>query len=292
VGASNSLILGGTGASAVNVGIGTSTPWAKLSIQHTNGSFIPLLDIASSTNSGGSATSSLFRVNYDGNVGIGTTNPYNLLTISKNVTGQSSLLTLQNIHGAANDTADIDFVITSVNNPLARIGATRTNRGGSGDTDLVFSTYTNSLLGERMRLMDNGNLGIATTSPWAKLSVSGGGSDLGHFGYAGYFTATNTSATSTFSGGLSAGSSNALIVTNGKVGIGTVSPMQKLSVNGNIWIPNSSQYQSRSAADTFNYNLISNDTSDRIIIGDNSQSVANEMQFFTTADHSRKSFIH
>ena len=74
VGGSNMLVLGGTGADAVNVAIGTTTAFAKLSIQNTYGSQTPLFDIATST-SDAYATSSIFRVNADGNVGIGTTSP-------------------------------------------------------------------------------------------------------------------------------------------------------------------------------------------------------------------------
>lgn len=85
VGASNSIVLGGTGSDAVNVVIGTTSPWAKLSILNTYGSQTPLFDIASST-SAAYATSSLFRVNANGNVGIGTTSPMSFLSVSGNAT--------------------------------------------------------------------------------------------------------------------------------------------------------------------------------------------------------------
>ena len=58
-----------------SVGIGTSTPWAKLSIQDSYGSQAPLFDVATSTNASGSATSSLFTILANGNVGIGTSSP-------------------------------------------------------------------------------------------------------------------------------------------------------------------------------------------------------------------------
>jgi len=66
-----------------------------------------------------------------------------------------------------------------------------------------------------------GNLGIATTSPYAPLSVVGSGGVV-----ADNINATNTSATSTISGGLSvAGSSGLVVLQNGKVAIGTSTPV-------------------------------------------------------------------
>ncbi|MEK7382111.1 MAG: hypothetical protein AAB262_02380, partial [Elusimicrobiota bacterium] len=74
VSSSNSMVLGGVGSNAINVAIGTTSPWAKLSIQNTYGNQTPLFDIASST-SAAYATSSVFRVAASGNLGIGTTSP-------------------------------------------------------------------------------------------------------------------------------------------------------------------------------------------------------------------------
>ena len=82
-------------------------------------------------------------------------------------------------------------------------------------------------------------MGIGTTTPAYKFSVEG----IGHFGdyaRASYFLATSTTATSTFSGGFSAGNNAALVVNQaatanslyinpaGNVGIGTTSPYAKL----------------------------------------------------------------
>ncbi|MCF7865654.1 MAG: tail fiber domain-containing protein [Candidatus Pacebacteria bacterium] len=66
----------------VGLGIvtGSTAPWAKLSIQQAFGSTTPLFDIASTT-SAGFATSSLFIVGANGNVGIGSSTPYAKLTV-------------------------------------------------------------------------------------------------------------------------------------------------------------------------------------------------------------------
>ena len=68
------------------------------------------------------------------------------------------------------------------------------------------------------------NVGIGTTSPYAKLSVVGET-------VAEYFTATSTSATSTFAGGLNVGS-GALTYnfSTTNIGVGTLSPARKFSV--------------------------------------------------------------
>src|SRR3989338_3410310 len=80
-------------------------------------------------------------------------------------------------------------------------------------------------------------VGIGTTSPYAKLSVVGQT-------VAEYFTATSTTATSTFAGGFSAGNNGGFIVaqiapanslyvtSSGRIGIATTSPSSTFSVQG------------------------------------------------------------
>jgi hypothetical protein len=63
-----------------NVVIGTTTAFAKLSVQGNYGSTLKLFDIASTTSSTG-ATSSLFTVLSTGNIGIGTSTPLSKLTV-------------------------------------------------------------------------------------------------------------------------------------------------------------------------------------------------------------------
>lgn len=67
---SNALVLGGFGHMNVDVAIGTTSPWAKLSIQNQFGSTTPLFDIATTTDSA-NATTSILEVLGSGNVTIG-----------------------------------------------------------------------------------------------------------------------------------------------------------------------------------------------------------------------------
>lgn len=127
-------------------------------------------------------------------------------------------------------------------------GKLLTGDGGAGIPSLSFVSDTDTgiyrpdanTLGfstggvEQMVISASGNVGIGTTSPYAKLSVVG--QVVGE-----YFTATSTTATSTFSGGLRAGGSTGLyVLQNGNVGIGTSSPVAKLDVVGGINFSNNS----------------------------------------------------
>ncbi|MEK7353032.1 MAG: hypothetical protein AABZ77_00815, partial [Chloroflexota bacterium] len=64
------------------VGIGTSSPWAKLSVAGSSLGTIPVFTISTST---ASATSTAFIIDSNGKVGIGTSSPYQQLSISGNL---------------------------------------------------------------------------------------------------------------------------------------------------------------------------------------------------------------
>ena len=100
------------------------------------------------------------RIDSAGNVGIGTTSPSNLLsvgvannTISKGITVENTSGTAFGRFGVINPSIDNDTYIGSVSNNN-------------------FLLYTNN--SERMRITSAGNVGIGTTVPAYKLTVSGG----------------------------------------------------------------------------------------------------------------------
>ncbi|MFA5744851.1 MAG: immunoglobulin-like domain-containing protein [Candidatus Paceibacterota bacterium] len=187
----------GTGNLIVNgnVGIGTTSPLTKLSIQGTAGAN-DLFNVASST-----GTSAMY-INSAGNVGIGTTGPGAKLEVSK-TTGTATLspsdLRISTVSTGSdwditNNWGNLDFYSTDTSHGGAgaktRIGArARTVLGGS--TNLVFQTSSSlGNLDETMILGDgglaigydsvtgntltvNGNVGVGTTNPGAKLDVNG-----------------------------------------------------------------------------------------------------------------------
>jgi hypothetical protein len=216
-----------------NVGIGTSTPWAQLSI-NPNGITGPAFAI-------GSSTATKFVVTNGGNVGIGTSNPSALLELSRTAAGAvGPTLQLSNDAGAGNDQADINFS----DQTLIRTRISFFSQSGTGQGFMTFNTgnTNNGPLTEVMRLSPTYTVGIGTTTPFYNLTIAsttapqlalsaGGGIAQWTFRNAGgdLFLSTTTVA------GTATTSTAALTISGsgGNVGIGTTTPWAQLSINPN-----------------------------------------------------------
>ena len=193
-----------------------------------------------------------------GNVGIGTTAPENKLHVQ-----QSDVFT--GIHTTAGVRVKSDGA-SAINNYHGTIALSRGTGGVAisavqEDTDsdvmgMAFFTHPSATGGdaavEKMRLDQNGNLGIGTTSPSAKLEVvTSSGQEgiiinnsngiqtfqLGHLtSNDSYFQMKNNSDVTEVLFRTDNGSS---YINTGNVGIGTTSPAQKLDVVGNIRVTGS-----------------------------------------------------
>ena len=134
----------------------------------------------------GDNSTEVFRVQENGRVGIGTTSPQQLLDITD--TDAAPVLRLsrnQNIGGTswAGESGDIEFYTNDGSSPnvFGKIsvvggGESGTPNVGYPDGHMVFYTrgqQGGNTLSERLRITDEGDVGIGTTSPAAKLDVRG-----------------------------------------------------------------------------------------------------------------------
>ncbi|WP_298312269.1 hypothetical protein [uncultured Aquimarina sp.] len=236
-----------------NVGIGTTTPAEKLEVRGninsekfqirtpSSGSWFNITSPNGSNrfdiNRRYNGDIPLMSVLTSGNVGIGTTTPNTVLHIKKNQSGW-----LQEIAGTASNNGD--FVGLKVLSGYA--GETNKWIGISAIAENLHSNATGLGLytgaTERFRIQHNGNVGIGTTNPDAKLRIQGTYS-LGRF-YTdtdGRFeiqvTRSNSTALNT---DLVLSAQQHIVLdpntngTSGNVGIGTYAPDAKLAVNGTI----------------------------------------------------------
>jgi hypothetical protein len=158
---------------------------------------------ATSTFAGGltAGGSTGLTVLQNGNVGVGITNPSYKLDVNGTLHAQSGITS----HASISIVGGGSWFAHSQGAAIRM-----TQPGGSYLPEFHFVANTNELA----TILNSGNFGIGTTSPYAKLSVVG--QVVGE-----YFIATSTTATSTFAGGLTAGGSTGLtVLQNGMWGLG------------------------------------------------------------------------
>jgi len=234
-----------------NVGLGSTTPSAKLSVKGAGSSSGVNFQTTNSSDS------PLFTILDSGNVGIGNSSPGVALSIGASssgtlVDGVGSTFTPQVINARTSGVAGISVgVVDGTNNRRAGLFVDQTNgiwglsnNYSSGNIPFVIRSASN----ERLRIDTSGNVGIGTTTPDQKLSVvkdvvSGNSGDTGQLALTGATNANkrlNLGYDTTGNYGfieaaiVSANWSNLILQkTGGNVGIGTTTPWGLLSVNPN-----------------------------------------------------------
>ena len=247
-----------------NVGIGTTSPAEKLHIYGTSVG----IDIDGTTSSrvyynrsgayvwstglrSGDTKFHIFdertgdRVVIDdsGNVGIGTNSPSARLHVESTGVSASGykyhmIVDDNNAYGINNGGGIIfrgDYNSATAKANFAAIKAGKANANdGNANAYLAFLYGASGTLTEGMRIKENGNVGIGTTSPDFKLDVAG---DIGmdgklyhngdHNTYIGFGGDIQTFRT---------GGVDRMTITNAGIGIGTTSPSEALNIgnNGNI----------------------------------------------------------
>jgi len=161
------------------------------------------------------------RLDISGNVGVGTTTPNPtgeaswgpVLTIGPSGSNKAGIVELQgNNTSASGGVGALVFRNTASSSTEKRLGQIQVNPDGAGNSGFMSFQSTNvGVLSERMRITKDGNVGIGTAAPTAKLHVDAG-------------TGTGIVASNTSSAG------TALDIRNGKIkvtgaGLGTSTPV-------------------------------------------------------------------
>jgi len=131
--------------------------------------------VGGSTTSGNSTKSEFMRINSSGNVGVGTTSPDQLLQVGSESYGANAIIKTQ-VDGSDVGNFDSGLHMRSHDD---NFGGSIVLESRSGTNDIVnFKYHNNSSAGATAMAIDttNGNVGIGTSSPTAKLEVSEGGS--------------------------------------------------------------------------------------------------------------------
>ena len=231
----NQPVIFGSG----NIGIGTSSPYAQMSVWGSGIGADLLFNLVNN------ASTTLLSMAEDGNLNIPVSIATTTIGGGLSVAGNSGLTVLQNGNvgiGTMSPVANLHlFGAGTTQLRMSYDSSNYQNLTVQNDGSLFFAQNG----GLTALALVNGNVGIGTTSPYAKLSVAGdnwpqlllsdssAGADLKHW----YASSTLGSlAFGTLNDSLSILTEKMRINSNGNLGIGTSSPSQKLSVNGNAYI--------------------------------------------------------
>ncbi len=169
-----------------NVGLGSTTPYSKLSVQKNYGNTAgSLFTVASSTASNGATASTFFNITSGGNayfggsVGVGTTTFANDLEVYTTGFTQAGISS-NSSHAALslNAASTFDPKIYFQTNYI-----TRWSMGVDSSDSNKFFLGTNEVLptSPLFTFTTGGELGVGTTSPSQRLTVDGGYTSLGHY---------------------------------------------------------------------------------------------------------------
>jgi hypothetical protein len=122
------------------------------------------------TNDYGAGSKTRMMIDHNGNVGIGTTSPGQKLDV---YASSGSVMRLSVTDGAGSGDFGTDYYIQNTGHQIARISAEYVSSAANGYGSIHFSNRAGGALTKRMTILYDGNVGIGTTNPGAKLHVTG-----------------------------------------------------------------------------------------------------------------------
>ena len=131
-------------------------------------------------------TEERLRITADGNIGIGTNNPSTLLEVSKSLNPEVNIYSTSSNNSTAtirlkgarnsNNNSNVNKIVFENNSDLYEMAMISTQMGSGTSSaqhgELIFSTSNSNTLAEKMRIDNDGNVGINNDNPSAKLQVT------------------------------------------------------------------------------------------------------------------------
>ena len=205
-----------------------------------------------------------------GKVGIGTASPTEQVSIFGTINSLPGVISLES---SRNDAVNVEVGAIKVKNDnveVARIGVLRSGGTHSGMINFNVKEY-NSTLVEAMRISDNGNVGIGTTTPGYLLHLRRQQPTM-NFEKAGVlnWVVGNVSGNDFYIRADNAASSPFMIESGtGNVGVGTANPKEKLEVLGQVNSYNVGIGQQDIGTSTKNFANFSSNSHGSVLISSN-----------------------